>query len=83
MSNWWTHLSWSHAMLVLLLALFAICLLGIILGRLIRFGMGSEPPRPQGSWDVVDYSGAFQKQREWLGDNHLLATPVNRIGSAQ
>lgn len=72
--TWWQHLSFSHGMIVLLVIVMAITLLCWMFAT-------TSPPQylPQGDWDVVDYSEAFQRKREQLGDDFLCAKPINRI----
>lgn len=64
--------SWHTAVVVTLLAFIAV---GCVIVRPKKRGASwvkrSSPP-------VVDYSAARAKAIEWLGDDYLLAKPINR-----
>jgi hypothetical protein len=74
-STWWASLSWSHATFVLVAILLAIVVLWYAFASLIE--SATNDPRPR-AYPLADYSAAYQRQRDWLGDRWLLARPVNR-----
>lgn len=63
--------SWQLVLCVTLLAFLAV---GCVFVRPKRRG-ASRVKRPH---HVVDYSHARAKAIEWLGDDYLLAKPINR-----
>jgi hypothetical protein len=73
MIHWWTHASFSHAALAL-----GIPLLIAGFAYLARAALMHREPPARRPWPTVDYSKAYRKHVEWLGDRYLLAKPINR-----
>ena len=73
--TWWAALDWPHAafwMLAVVILLFA---LAWLLGKCLA--INEEPPEPR-SYPLADYSAQYREKVEWLGDDFLLAKPINR-----
>lgn len=72
--------TWEQVSIPALLLFIALCSLGCIWDnrrrRRRRQATASVAHRPR--LPTVDYSRAYQRQREWLGDKFLLHTPINR-----
>lgn len=73
--TWWIHLSFSQGAIVII---GAVVILGSLwCPRALRPRPQATPVRRRVPY-VVDYSAARAKAIEWLGDDYLLAKPVNR-----
>lgn len=66
--------TWQHVLEVALIAFLAV---GVIV--LWPKKRGATRKRLKNSCPLVDYSAARAKAIEWLGDDYLLAKPINRI----
>lgn len=65
-------MSWQHALILTLLAFVAvsavICFWPKRRNRKVR----------RREWPLADYSHQYRAKVEWLGENYLLAKPINR-----
>jgi hypothetical protein len=78
MTAWWIHLSFSHAAAVLISALLVAVLAVAAVVRIVRAVLARRAPPPRRPLPTVDYSAAYQRQVDWLGDRFLLAKSINR-----
>lgn len=76
--SWFEHLSWSHALLLVLSVLIALAVLGMAIYSRFLDGSIARDLDELTPWPVIDYSAQRQKQVEWLGARYLLHKPINR-----